>query len=241
MLMALVVLLLWIGVLPTRIAASAADGPTDPQWFRWSAPILAVGLLISLALSSRVPNEQPAATPQLPPPTRPAIWGAMPSSENQTAPQGAQPGGDLNVMVQRLAQKLASAPNNGEGWLLMARTRLELRQYPEAAEAFGKAVALLPPDANLLADWADAQVIANAGKWNPGSHDIVQRALKLDPAHPKALTLAGSEAFANGSYQQAIELWRRVQKNTKPDSIEGKLAEANIAEAKKRQGTLKDK
>lgn len=240
-LMALVVLLLWTGILPTRLAATASDGSSNPAWFRWSAPILVVGLLISLALWSRVPSEQPLATPQLPPPTRPAIWGATQPAEIQAAPTGQTAGGDLNVMVERLAQKLAAAPSNGQGWLLMARTRLELHQYPEAVEAFGKAAALLPPDATLLADWADALVIADAGKWDRTSHDVLQRALRLEPAHPKALTLAGSEAFANGAYPQAIEFWTRVQKAAPPDSIEAKLAEANIAEAQKRLGTHKDK
>ncbi|WP_183632951.1 tetratricopeptide repeat protein [Niveibacterium umoris] len=232
--MALVVVLLWAGILPTRLATKSSDGSLQPVWFRWTPPMLALGLLASFALSMKPATEPSLATPQLPPPSRPAIWGAPAPAVAPNPTQGAQAGGDLNVMVERLAQKLAASPDNGQGWLLMARTRLELHQYPEAVEAFGKAAALLPPDPSLLADWADAQVIANSGKWDSHSRDIVQRALKLDSAHLKSLMLAGSEAFARSAEKEAVSYWKRAREAAQPGSMEAKLAETNIAEAQTR-------
>lgn len=143
----------------------------------------------------------------------------------------ANSGGDLNTAVKRLADKLAADPNNGEGWQLLAKTYNELHKYAEADAAYAKAAALLPPDAAMLADWADTHVMANNRKWDDESRKIVKRALAADPKHVKSLALAGSEAFDRGDYKGAIELWKRMKAAAPADSMDGKLADANIAEA----------
>lgn len=143
----------------------------------------------------------------------------------------ANSGGDLNTMVKRLAEKMEKDPNNGEGWLLLARTYGELHKPGEAAKAYARAAALLPPDANLLADWADAHVVAHDRKWDDEARAIVKRALAADPKHLKSLALAGSEAFDRADYKGAIALWKRMQAVAPADSMDAKLAEANIQEA----------
>lgn len=143
----------------------------------------------------------------------------------------AQKGGDLNDLVKGLANKMEKDPKNGDGWLLLARTYGELHQYANAAKAYEKADALLPADSQTLADWTDAYVMANDRKWDERARNLVKRALKADPKHPKALSLAGSEAFERQQYKQAIEYWTRL-KNVEPgDSMMAKLADANINEA----------
>lgn len=161
-------------------------------------------------------------------PPQPAAGMAMPGTEG--TPQ-ANTGGDLNTMVKRLADKMAKDPNNGDGWLLLARTYGELRQPKEAAAAYAKAAALLAPDAGMLADWADAQVMSHDRKWDSEARDIVKRALAADPKQLKALALAGSEAFDRSDYKAAIDYWKRMQAAAPADSMDAKLAEANIQEA----------
>jgi len=140
-------------------------------------------------------------------------------------------GGDLNVMVKRLADKLVKNPKDGEGWLLLARTYNEINQPKDAAVAYAKAAALLPPDATLLADWANAHVMASGGKWDGEAKKIVQRALAADPKHLKTLSLAGTEAFGRADYKAAIEFWKRMQAAAEVGSMDAKLAESNIQEA----------
>ena len=141
------------------------------------------------------------------------------------------PGGDLSVMVKRLADKMAQNPTDGQGWLLLARTYGELRRHDDAAKAYSKAAKLLPADASLLADWADAYVIAHDRKWDSEARDIVKRALAVDPKHLKSLSLSGSEAFARADYKTAIDFWTRMKNVASADSIEAKMAETNIKEA----------
>jgi len=143
----------------------------------------------------------------------------------------APSGGDLNTVVKRLADKMAADPNNGEGWLLLAKTYNELHKYGEADAAYEKAAALLPADATMLADWADTHVMAKDRKWDEAGRKIVKRAVAADPKHVKALALAGSEAFDRADYKAAIEFWKRMKAAAPADSMDGKLADANIAEA----------
>lgn len=166
------------------------------------------------------------AGPSTPPIDDKSVLTAWPEEQPAT-----NSGGDLNTVVKRLADKLANDPSNGEGWLLLAKTYGELRNYPEAAEAYAEAAKWLPPDADLLADWVDASVMANGRVWDGETRKRVQRAVALDPQHLKALALAGSEAFDRKDYKGAIGYWKRMSKVATEGSMDRKLAEANIAEA----------
>lgn len=165
-----------------------------------------------------------------PPPGIAAGLGATPAPLPRQAPPGGS-GGDLAVMAKRLAEKMAQDPNNGEGWLLLARTYGELHQAEAAEQAYARAAQLQKPDATVLADWADARVMARGRQWDGVARELVERALAADPRHPKALALAGSAAFERADYQAAIAYWRRMQAVAAADSMDAKLAAANIAEA----------
>lgn len=153
----------------------------------------------------------------------------VPGIENKTQ---LNSGGDLNAAVKKLADKLAKDPGNGDGWLLLAKTYGELRRFSEAADAYAKAAALLPPDAAMLADWADTYVMSRDRKWDAEARQIVKRALAIDPRHVKTLALAGSEAFDRADYKTAIDYWQRMKAAAPADSMDSKLADTNIAEAR---------
>lgn len=160
-----------------------------------------------------------------------------PVTASAAPPAGAPaaPGGDLQPLVPRLREKLAADPGNGEGWLLLARSYGQLRQYGDAVAAYRSAAALLPPDAGLLADWADAQVMFNQGRWDEAARQLVGRALAVDRRHLKALALAGSAAFDRRDYASAIGYWNEMKAAAPAGSIEARLAEVNIAEAERQR------
>lgn len=205
---------------PTAAPRPAATG--GRSWWPWAlgglVVIAAGGLYVWLGNPGAAVAPAPASAP---------IMTQLPAGE------GGQPGsgGDLKVMAGRLAEKLAKDPGNGEGWALLAQTYLELRQHKEAAAAYAKADAVKPLDARTLADWADAQVVANQRRWDDQARKLVARALAADPKNLKALALAGSEAFERTDYQQAITHWKRMKAVAPAGSMDAKLADANIEEA----------
>jgi cytochrome c-type biogenesis protein CcmH len=141
----------------------------------------------------------------------PGVLGADPRptafvqpGAHSTAPE------QIETMVNRLAAKLAANPDNPEGWAMLARSYDVLGKHEEAVSAFARAAALLPRDAELLADYADALAMTMNGKLKGKPMQLVHRALKLDPDNAKALALAGTEAFGRADYQGAVTFWERA-------------------------------
>lgn len=138
----------------------------------------------------------------------------------------------IEAMVARLADKLAANPDNPEGWAMLARSYSVLGRHAQAVSAFASAAALLPDDADLLADYADALAMTRNGRIKGGPLQLVRRALKLDPDNPKALALAGSEAFDRQDYRGAAAFWQRALRSAPPgtqfsESLRSSLDEAS--------------
>lgn len=221
------------------------SAPSISRHLRWAVPALIVIIVVPpvvLYTYFGKPKEDAAIAASPMPSSGMRIPEAKlppsPQSPAQMQPQ-ANSGGDLNTVVKRLADKMEKNPNNGEGWLLLARTYGELRQHKEAANAYARAAALLPPEAGMLADWADAYVMTHDRKWNDEAREIVKKALAANPKHLKSLALAGGEAFDRADYKAAIGYWKRIKEAAPADSMDAKLADTNIAEATARMSGKK--
>ena len=151
---------------------------------------------------------------------------------SRSVPQGDAITQDrLNDLIAKLAAKLEQQPDEA-GFVMLARSYYAQRRYADAARAFGRAGAMLMEDPNLLSDYADALAVAQEGKLSGKPIELVQRAIALDPTHPKALALAGTEAFERKDYRTAIGFWERIR----ADSAFGEMIAANIAEARELGG-----
>ncbi len=147
------------------------------------------------------------------------------SAEHSITPQ------QIEDMIVQLKQRLASKPDDAEGWTMLARSYVFLRHYDEALAAYARAAKLLPGNANVLADYAD--MLAYTTHTLLGEPEkIIRQALKADPNHIKALWLAGSVALERKEYRAAIEPWQKILKLVPPDSQEASMATAGISEAR---------
>jgi cytochrome c-type biogenesis protein CcmH len=143
---------------------------------------------------------------------------------------------ELEAMVERLAEKLKQEPDNLEGWLMLARSYKHFGRFEQAARAYGRVVARVEPDANLLADYADVLAMAQGQKLQGEPEKLVAKALELDPKHLKALALAGSAEFEKKNYAKAAEYWQRMLPLVPGDSEQAKAVNANVAEARSLAG-----
>jgi cytochrome c-type biogenesis protein CcmH len=161
-----------------------------------------------------------------------------PQAQQSAAPAGAHGTESAQVedMVAKLAAKLENEPSNTEGWVVLARTYYTMKRFPEAARAFEKAVALTGDVPDLLADYADTLGAAQGGNLQGKPMELVQRALKVDPTHWKALALAGTAAFEQKDYRKAVEYWERLKPTVPPDSDIARSIDASIAEARELGG-----
>lgn len=132
----------------------------------------------------------------------------------------AHPASDPQVlaMVQTLAQRLKSRPNDIEGWTLLGRSEMVLGHFPESAQAYAHVVKIAPPSAELFADYADALAMAQNRRLDGQPFQWVQKALALDPNNAKALELAGSAELARGDVSRARTYWEHLATLLPPGS-----------------------
>lgn len=140
----------------------------------------------------------------------------------------------MDAMIARLAERLERNPQDPKGWAMLARAQTVLGRFSEASAAYARSVELFPDDAQLLADYADALAMAQGGRLPGEPERLIERALRLDPNNAKALALAGTVAFNNSDFTQAVQHWERLRGLMPPDSEFAKSIRANIAEAKTR-------
>lgn len=117
------------------------------------------------------------------------------------------------AMREELVAHLARSPRDGRGWVVFARMEFEADRYAEASAAFAKALAASPKVANdpsVWCEYADALGMAQGGSLSGKPRELVLRALTLNPAHPKALEMAGGAAFEAQEYAVAVKYWREL-------------------------------
>lgn len=135
-------------------------------------------------------------------------------------------------MIDSLAQRLKSNPNDAEGWRTLARSQAALGRHAAAIDAFRHAVALRPDDPTLLAEFAFSAAVIDPYAASGEAAQLIERALRLDPANPKALALAGTLALDRKDYQAAVDQWEHLARIEPPDSPITKQLQFSIQQAR---------
>jgi cytochrome c-type biogenesis protein CcmH len=194
-------------------------------------------LLVAVAAMAAVVFWPPGPGPVATAPAPPAVPTAMhrPASAAGPAHAASHALGSAQVaaMTERLAARLKAEPADAEGWAMLARSLASLGRLDEAVPAFARAEALRGDDAQLLADHADA-LARLQGRLEAGEPlALVQRALKLDADNVKALSLAGTAAFARQDYAAAVAHWERLARVGPPGHPLVQHIGVSIAEARR--------
>ncbi|HKB74462.1 MAG TPA: c-type cytochrome biogenesis protein CcmI [Burkholderiales bacterium] len=159
--------------------------------------------------------------------------------------EGGSPHGpsaqQFETLVSRLAARMKDNPEDAEGWMMLGRSYAVLGRFGEASEAYAKAAARAPRDAQLLADYADALAMAQGRTLQGEPEKIILRALAIDPDNVKALLLAGTAAFNRNDPRAAIRHWERALGvlPKESDMIQG--VQASIAQARSLAGSPGEK
>ena len=137
----------------------------------------------------------------------------------------------IEGMVERLAARMKENPDDATGWAMLGRSYSVLDRFPEAAAAYANAVKRSPPDAQLLADYADALAMAQGRSLQGEPERLIAQALKIDPRNVKALALAGTAAFDRKDFKGAIAYWQKILEivpanSDMADSIRDSIADA---------------
>ena len=105
---------------------------------------------------------------------------------------------DVNAMIERLAARLETAPQDLEGWRMLGWSYFHTERYEQAATAFGKALELDPGSAELKLSYEDARA-KTSGSGNPQITSSLQT-----EAIPSAKKITAPEAMPELERDAAI-------------------------------------
>ncbi|MDF3861528.1 MULTISPECIES: c-type cytochrome biogenesis protein CcmI [Achromobacter] len=163
---------------------------------------------------------------------RAAADAASAAAALSAEPHAGASGDDMTLAINALAQRLRAAPDDADGWYMLARSYETLGRYTDAVAAYQQVLRLVPGQPAVLADLADALLSANQGTPDAASIGAVAQALAAQPDQPKALALAGMMALRRGDAAEALAHWERLQAQLPPDSEAARQIQSNIAQAR---------
>ncbi|MDO9506684.1 MAG: c-type cytochrome biogenesis protein CcmI [Hydrogenophaga sp.] len=153
------------------------------------------------------------------------VWLGEPDAvrfEAELARQEGASDGDVDTMVRQMAQQLQSRPPgqaaDAPAWAMLARAHASRQRFADADQAYQRALELTPDNPDLLADRADLLSLLQGQSASGEPMRLVNRALEVDPGHPKALALAGSAAYGRQDFVAAQALWQRARARAAPGS-----------------------
>ena len=160
------------------------------------------------------------------------------------APSPSVTAARIQKMIDKLQASLQKNPGDAAGWAMLGRVYAYIgeqsngadaaKNFQDAVHAYTKAVALTPKDPNLLVDFADALAMTQGQDLDGLPMKLISRALKIDPHNVKGLALAGTQAFGNRRYADAIVYWERAVQAAPEDPQFAQNLRSSIQEARKR-------
>jgi cytochrome c-type biogenesis protein CcmH len=136
----------------------------------------------------------------------------------------------LDELVVDLRTRLAREPKDLDAWRLLGRAELARGRADEARDAFERAMALAPGDAQVRVDYADALAQAQGAVLEGRPIALIREALAIDARNPKALALAGAYEVGRNDFPAAIVLWKRLLEVLPADSEQARQVAGFLAD-----------
>jgi cytochrome c-type biogenesis protein CcmH len=180
------------------VAADAAAKPSGEQptaavWRRRAAALVALIVMpvasaaIYLSLGSPTLPGQPLASRE-----------------------SAKPDQSLASLIARVEAHLATSPDDGRGWEVIAPVYLRLGRFDDAVRAQTNTVRLLGETAARRADLGEALVAQANGVVTAQARAVFERALALDQNDARGQFYKGLAAEQDGRVGDAAQTWRSL-------------------------------
>lgn len=158
------------------------------------------------------------------------------------APRGASgeseaaAAGEMNAVAARLEARLASEPEDPDGWFLLGRTRLSLGEFEAAARAFGRVAELSDGSIVPLVFQTQALYLAADRRLTPRVRTVLDRVLAVEPEQPIMLELLAMEAFQSQRFAEAAGLFERVLQTEIQDPARREFLQDGVTRARELAG-----
>jgi cytochrome c-type biogenesis protein CcmH len=120
------------------------------------------------------------------------------------APQAGSQAATVEQMIADLRQRLAQDPDNHQGWFLLAMAYRDAEQFPQAEQAFRRAMQLQPNNPDYIAGTGEALLLVGAEGSQREAEALFRRALQLKPDHAQTRYYLATLKDLGGDHQGAV-------------------------------------
>lgn len=143
------------------------------------------------------------------------VYAALGRPEVPAAPLQARadiPPKDMTIesAVAQIEKRLAAAPDDLQGWTVIAPAYMQLGRFGDAAAAIRKVIALDGPTADRETDLGEALMMAANGSATGEPLKLFESAAARDPAHVRSRYYIAGEAMQRGDFTAAKADWEAL-------------------------------
>ena len=206
--------------------SSQKPSPILPVALAVLVPVLSIGLYLYT-------GGQPDLIARLTAATQPGALAPGHAGNGQKMPP-------MDVLVQRLAERMEKNPDKLDGWLMLGRTYFAINEPQKAVAALARAYALAPQEPDVLVTYAKGIAVMQDGQLEGKPAELILAALEIDPTHTSGRWLNGMLMFQRGQFSGAVTAWKSILNEMDPNGQDAAQLRETIRAAQQRAGVPKD-
>jgi cytochrome c-type biogenesis protein CcmH len=135
---------------------------------------------------------------------------------------------EVQSAVKKIEDHLATNPDDGRGWDILAPVYMKMGRYGDAAKAFGNANRVLGDTPERLTAQGEALVYAAQEEVTPEAQALFNKVLDLQPGHPVAFFYLAMAREQGGDRSGALEAYTQLAEGTPPNAPWQPIVRARI-------------
>jgi cytochrome c-type biogenesis protein CcmH len=139
------------------------------------------------------------------------------------------PGDDVDLLVAKVERHLATNPEDGNGWNVLAPVYFRIGRLPDAELAYRNAIRILGPDVERMNGLGETLVLRNDGIVTDDAQMAFQAAVKLEPNNPRADFYLALALEQSGRRAEALAAFQNIAKASPPTAPWMPLVNQHIA------------
>lgn len=155
--------------------------------------------------------------------------GSPGTPDSPLAARIENPGDDVDLLVAKVEQHLASNPGDGNGWNVLAPVYFRIGRLDDAELAYRNAIRILGPDAERMNGLGETLVLRSDGIVTADAQMAFQAALKIEPNNPRADFYLALALEQSGRRAEALAAFQDIAKASPPTAPWMQLVNQHIA------------